>query len=79
VRFIDERKWKAAAQGQPAKPAKPAKRRKSASETAAVADVSSHLVIKSKDDNKQSDLVLMYNTVRGYISAIKELWSYQTS
>jgi hypothetical protein len=26
-----------------------------------------------------SDVVLMYNTVRGYVSAIKELWSHQTS
>jgi hypothetical protein len=31
------------------------------------------------DDEACSDLVLMYNTVRGYCSAINELWAHQTS
>jgi hypothetical protein len=31
------------------------------------------------DDEHQSELVLMYNTVRGYVSAINELWSIQTA
>ena len=31
------------------------------------------------DDDAQSELVLMYNSVRGYVSAINELWKHQTS
>jgi Centromere DNA-binding protein complex CBF3 subunit, domain 2 len=31
------------------------------------------------DDEACSELVLMYNTVRGYCSAINELWAHQTS
>ena len=31
------------------------------------------------DDEACSDLVLMYNTVRGYCSAVNELWAHQTS
>ena len=31
------------------------------------------------DDESCSDLVLMYNTVRGYCSAVNELWAHQTS
>jgi Centromere DNA-binding protein complex CBF3 subunit, domain 2 len=42
-------------------------------------DTYSHLIVEGEDDDEQSDLVLMYNSVRGYVSAIKELWSYQTS
>jgi hypothetical protein len=30
-------------------------------------------------DDESSDLVLMYNTVRGYVSAVNELWKVQTS
>ena len=33
---------------------------------------------KAEDDDS-SDLFLMYNTVRGYVSAINELWRIQTS
>jgi hypothetical protein len=43
------------------------------------AKANSHLIIKGEDDEDYSELVLMYNTVRSYVSAIKELWSYQTS
>ena len=31
------------------------------------------------EDEDCSDLVLMYNSVRGYCSAINELWAHQTS
>jgi hypothetical protein len=54
------------------------KRRKRAG-GAAADDVSSHLIIEGEDDDEQSDLVLIYNTIQGYVSAVKELWSYQTS
>jgi len=33
----------------------------------------------SDGDEDASDLVLQYNTVRGYISAINELWEHQTA
>lgn len=36
-------------------------------------------VLEGEDDESCSDLVLMYNTVRGYCSAINELWAHQTS
>jgi hypothetical protein len=36
-------------------------------------------VLEGDDDESCSDLVLMYNTVRGYCSAINELWAHQTS
>jgi len=36
-------------------------------------------ILEGDDDKSCSDLVLMYNTVRGYCSAINELWAYQTS
>ena len=36
-------------------------------------------VLEGQDDESCSDLVLMYNTVRGYCSAINELWAHQTS
>jgi hypothetical protein len=31
------------------------------------------------DDEPESELQLMYNTVRGYVSAIMELWTHQVS
>lgn len=31
------------------------------------------------DEEGRSDLFLMYNTVRGYVSAVNELWKVQTS
>ena len=71
ARLIDERKRKATAQGLSIKP--PAKRRKGAGGGAAS---ERHLIVEGEDDDEQSDLVLMYNTVRGYVSAVKELWSY---
>lgn len=42
-------------------------------------EVESSLIIEGDDDNECSELVLMYNTVRGYVSAINELWAHQTS
>jgi hypothetical protein len=36
-------------------------------------------IVEGDDDEDCSDLLLMYNTVRSYISAINELWSHQTS
>jgi hypothetical protein len=45
-----------------------------------VADDLDDLALDSEDDDEPcSDLVLMYNTVRGYCSAINELWAHQTS
>jgi hypothetical protein len=32
-----------------------------------------HLIVEGKDDDELSDLDLMYNTVRSYVSAVKEL------
>jgi hypothetical protein len=75
ARLVDERKRKAAAQGQPSKLSKRQRR----AGGAAANDVSSHLIVEGEDDDAQSDLVLIYNTMRGYVSAVKELWSYQTS
>ena len=34
---------------------------------------------EDKDDEPALDLLLMYNSVRGYCSAINELWAHQTS
>jgi hypothetical protein len=34
---------------------------------------------KDEDDEPASDLLLMYNSVQGYCSAINELWAHQTS
>jgi len=36
-------------------------------------------IVEGDDDALQSELVLMYNTVRGYVSAINELWAHQVS
>ena len=72
IRLAEERKRKAGSQA-----AQPPKRRKGVSR--ATVDPRSHLIVEGEDDEEQSDLVLMYNSVRGYVSAIKELWSYQTS
>ena len=38
-----------------------------------------NVVVEGEDDKSCSDLVLMYNTVRGYCSAVNELWAHQTS
>jgi hypothetical protein len=37
------------------------------------------LIVEGDDDEEQSELVLMYNSVRGYVSAVNELWSHQVS
>lgn len=37
------------------------------------------IIFEGDDDNVQPPVVLMYNLVRGYVSAIHELWSHQTS
>ena len=33
-------------------------------------------IVEGDDDEDQSELVLMYNTVWGYVSAVNELWAY---
>jgi hypothetical protein len=38
-----------------------------------------NLTVEGEDDEFCSDLVLMYNTIRGYCSAVNELWAHQTS
>jgi hypothetical protein len=42
-------------------------------------EAGSSLAIEGDDDEECSNLVLMYNTVRGYVSAVNELWAHQTS
>lgn len=37
------------------------------------------IIFEGDNDNIQSPIVLMYNSVRGYVSAIHELWFHQTS
>lgn len=37
------------------------------------------IIFEGDDDNVQPPIVLMYNSVRGYVSAIHELWSHQIS
>jgi hypothetical protein len=74
-RLVEERKRKAAA----AVKERPSKRRKGAAGAAMAVEAGSHLIIEGDDDEDCSELVLMYNTVRGYVSAVKELWAYQTS
>ena len=75
-----ERKRKKAGAAGAAKEGQPRKRQKrAAAAAAAVVEASNHLIVEGEDDEDCSELVLMYNTVRSYVSAIKELWSYQTS
>jgi hypothetical protein len=66
TRLVEERKRKAIALG------RPAKRRKRASSLAATT-AESYLIEEKEDNKKQSDLVFIYNIIRGYVSAIKEL------
>ena len=42
-------------------------------------DAAIPILEEGEDDESCSDLVLIYNTVRGYCSAINELWAHQTS
>lgn len=82
ARLAEEKKRKAVASepgGRPAKQQRQRRQQKGASTLAAAAGLESHLIEEGEDDEEQSDLVLMYNTVRGYVSAIKELWAHQTS
>jgi hypothetical protein len=65
ARLVEERKRKTIA------PGRSTKRRKRAFGLAATAE--NYLIKEGEDDKEQSDLVVMYNTVRGYMSAIKEL------
>lgn len=58
------------------------KRRKPAEGDTAIDEPSNggdDLIVEGEDDDECSDVVLMYNTIRGYVSAINELWSFQTS
>ena len=45
----------------------------------AAADRSADADTIDDGDEEASDLVLQYNTVRSYISAINELWEHQTA
>ena len=58
------------------RPRKRQKRATGVAVAAAVVQASNHLIVEGEDDEDCSELVLMYNTVRSYILAIKELWSY---
>ena len=58
----------------PLQPSRPRKRQRGGP-----ASASALPVLEGEDDESCSDLVLMYNTVRGYCSAINELWAHQTS
>jgi hypothetical protein len=69
----EEKKRRAAATAT----ARASKRRKGARGEAIGAG--SGLTIEGDDDDKCSELVLKYNTVRGYVSAVNELWAHQTS
>jgi hypothetical protein len=56
----------------PSQPSPPPKRRRGHAGAISILE-------EGDDDESCSDLVLMYNTVRGYCSAINELWAHQTS
>jgi hypothetical protein len=73
TRLAEEKKRKAAANAEGRAP----KRRKGLSGT--VDGAQSSLIVEGDDDDDCSELVLMYNTVRSYVSAINDLWSHQTS
>ncbi|KAF7125749.1 hypothetical protein CNMCM5793_002042 [Aspergillus hiratsukae] len=57
----------------------PSKRKRG--KTSAPSAASGELPVEGDDDDDEacSELVLMYNTVRSYCSAINELWAHQTS
>ena len=74
VRFAAEKKRKATA----AETVKAEKRRKA--EAAAAVDTPRDPLVEEKsdlEDEAPSELILMYNTVRGYVSTIEELWAWQ--
>jgi hypothetical protein len=79
TRLADEKKRKAANKGSGLGPAPKRQKGKGGARGDAGSSGPSHLIVEGEDDDEQSDLVLMYNTVRGYVSAVKELWSFQTS
>ncbi|PMD19221.1 hypothetical protein NA56DRAFT_647295 [Hyaloscypha hepaticicola] len=54
------------------------KERKSKGKGKRRADTSALPVLEGEDDESCSDLVLIYNTVRGYCSAINEFWASLT-
>jgi hypothetical protein len=70
-----ERKRTAAAAELPSR-GRPSKRKRGKNSA-----LSGDLPVESDDDDDEacSELVLMYNTVRSYCSAINELWAHQTS
>jgi hypothetical protein len=70
-RLVEEKKRRATAQ------ARAPKRQKGAG--GEVIGAGSGLTIEGDDDDECSELVLKYNTVRGYVSAVNELWAHQTS
>jgi hypothetical protein len=63
-----ERRWKRKAEQEPTRPKKRRKR-----------ELAADPIEERDDDEACSDLVLLYNTVRGYCSALNELWAHQTS
>ena len=74
-RLEEEKKRKGRAKEQKSK------RRKTAEGSATIDEPSGGdgLIVEGEDDDDCSDLVLMYNTIRGYVSAVNELWAHQTS
>ena len=70
-----QRKGKRQAES-PLPPPRPLKQRRG--HAAAIA-TAMPMLEEGDDDEECSDLVLMYNTVRGYCSAVNELWAHQTS
>src|SRR3954464_9167691 len=56
----------------PLQPSRPPKQRRGHADAIPILE-------EGDDDESCSDLVLMYNTVRGYCSAVNELWAHQTS
>jgi hypothetical protein len=58
---------------------RPAKRRRAALSLGLEGSASSTEDDEGEEDEPASDLLLLYNSVRGYCSAINELWAHQTS
>jgi len=71
ARLVEERKRRLVAKGRAPKHKK--------GTGGEVIEARSSLIFEGDDDGECSELVLMYNTVRGYVSAVNELWAHQTS
>jgi hypothetical protein len=77
ARLVKEKKRRARAAATKAATSKAPKRQKGAKGVAI--EARSSLAIKGDDNKECSELVLIYNTVQGYVSAVNELWAHQTS